>query len=61
MKSFHNQCIRCTLGVSRHLQWMNHITTERLALEFHMTEGMNVLLALLRPIEVARLRGKDGG
>ena len=48
LQSFHNRCIRCILGVSRHLQWRDHITTEQLALEFGMTEGMDVLLALCR-------------
>ena len=32
--------------MSRRLQWRDHITTEQLALEFGMTEGMDVLLAL---------------
>ena len=48
LQSFHNHCIRCILGVSRRLQWRDHITTEQLALEFSMTEGMDVLLALRR-------------
>ena len=48
LQSFHNRYIRCILGVSRHLQWRDHITTEQLALEFGMTEGMDVLLALCR-------------
>ena len=47
LQSFHNRCIRCILGVSCRLQWRN-ITTEQLALEFGMTEGMDVLLALRR-------------
>ena len=46
LQSFHNRCIRCILGVSCHLQWRDYITTEQLALEFGMTEGMDVLLAL---------------
>ena len=48
LQPFHNRCIRCILGVSHRLQWRDHITTEQLALEFGMTEGMDVLLALRR-------------
>ena len=38
--SFHNRCIRCILGVSCHFRWRDRITTEQLALEFGMTEGI---------------------
>ena len=48
LQSFHNCCIRCILGASCRLQWKDYITTEQLALEFGMTEGMDVLLALRR-------------
>ena len=48
LQSFHNRYIRCILGVSHRLQWRDYITTEQLALEFGMIEGMDVLLALRR-------------
>ena len=34
LESFHNQCVRSILGVTKHHQWKNRITTHQLASDF---------------------------
>ena len=45
---FHNRCVRGILGVSRHQQWRDHISTEQLAVQFGMCDGIGVLLVQRR-------------
>ena len=44
IEMFHNCCVRGMLGVSRHQQWREGISSEQLAVEFGMTDGVGVLL-----------------
>ena len=41
LESFNNQCVRCILGVTKHEQWKNRITTCQLASDFGMSEIMS--------------------
>ena len=44
LEVFHNHCVRGILGISRHQQWRDHISTEQLAVQFGMCDGIGVLL-----------------
>ena len=44
LELFHKHCVRGILGVSRHQQWRDHISSEQLAIEFGMPDGIGVLL-----------------
>ena len=48
LEVFHNRCVRGILGVSRHQQWRDHISTEQLAVQFGMCDGIGVLLVQRR-------------
>ena len=41
---FHNHCVKGMLGISRHQQRRECISSEQLAVEFGMTDGVGVLL-----------------
>ena len=45
LESFHNQCVRSILGVTKHHQWKNRITTRQLASDFGMSESMSAILS----------------
>ena len=40
LSGFHNRCIRSIMGVSKHQQWREHITSRQLAKAFGMEETM---------------------
>jgi len=44
LEVFHNRCVRAVLGVSRHQQWRDHISSEQLAVQFGMCNGIGVFL-----------------
>ena len=44
LTSFHNRCIRSMMGVTKHQQWRERITSRRLAAAFGMEETMPNLL-----------------
>ena len=44
LEVFHNRCVKGILGVSQHQQWRDHISTEQLAVQFGMCDGIGVLL-----------------
>ena len=48
LEVLHNRCVRGILGVSRHQQWRDHISTEQLAVQFGMGDGIGVLLVQRR-------------
>ena len=48
LEVFHNWCVRGVLGVSRYQQWRNHISSEQLAVEFEMCNGISGLLVQCR-------------
>ena len=48
LEVFHNRCVRGILGVSLHQQWRDHISTEQLAVQFGMCDGIGVLLVQCR-------------
>ena len=41
---FHRRCVRCILGISRTIQWKEHLTTVELAGRFGMVESFDDLL-----------------
>ena len=41
LESFHNQCVRSILGVTKYNQWKNRITTHQLVSDFGMSESMS--------------------
>ena len=45
LESFHNQCVRSILGVTKYHQWKNRITTRQLASDFGMSESMSAILS----------------
>ena len=49
LEVFHNRCVRGVLGASRYQQWRNHISSEQLAVEFGMCNGISGLL-VQRPL-----------
>ena len=53
LQSFHNRCFRKIVGVSRHQQWKERMTSEELAEEFGMIESMADTLRK-HPSQVAR-------
>ena len=42
---FHRRCVRSILGVSRFIQWKDHLTTAELAGRFGMVESIGDLLS----------------
>ena len=44
LNGFHNRCVRTILGVSRHQQWKDRISSQRLAESFGMEESMKDIL-----------------
>ena len=48
LTSFHNRCIRSMMGVTKHQQWRERITSRRLAAAFGMEETMPNLLTKQR-------------
>ena len=44
LEVFHNRCVRGILGVSRYQQCRNHISSEQLAVEFGMCNGVGGLM-----------------
>ena len=45
---FHRHCVCCILGVSRTVQWRDHLTTAELAGRFGMVESIGDLLTQWR-------------
>ena len=45
LEPFHNQCGRSILGVTKHHQWKNRITTRQLASDLGMSESMSAILS----------------
>ena len=45
---FHRRCVRCILGISRTVQWKEHLTTAELAGRFGMVESIGDLLTQYR-------------
>ena len=41
LNSFHKRCIRTILGVTRHQQWKERITSKHLASTFHMQQSVS--------------------
>ena len=48
LRAFHNRCIRSILGVSKHQQWRDQITSEQLAASFGMEDSIEDLLMTYR-------------
>jgi hypothetical protein len=44
LNAFHNRCIRTMLGVTRHQQWREHISSGQLAAKFGMSDSISDIL-----------------
>lgn len=50
LRTFHNQCIWIILGATRYQQWIQHLSSSRLAHEFCLQEPIeDILTSLARP------------